>query len=200
MARWSPWVLVALLVAAVAASELSRSAAQRDADVERGRVEELIRLRNLAEQEAAQARLEAMSWGDSVVVARQREEQRRRDAERRAESARQAASDAESALRATLDSLDVSTGHLETLLMAHSEELGAKDEIIEAQEVRIAALETYAESMVRALDAADVKYAALEAERDSYRRQVELLSRPPRLKRAGQAAGLLAIGFALGSI
>lgn len=185
-------VLVAAMLASVTWGVLTVRSARDAATREQGRVEELIRLRVLAEEEAAEARALATSWADSAEIARQEGEQKRLEAERRAASARRAATDAEARLRGTLDSLGASSDALDSLVASHAAEVEAKDSVIVAQDRELVAVRTYAETLVAALEKADARAQALEAERDSYRRQAEAWQKaaaPPLLTKIAREAG-----------
>jgi hypothetical protein len=191
-----PWGLVLLVVAGLAWEGNALRGAREQAVREQGRVVELQRLRELAEQDASDARRIAMALGDTAEMVRQEGAEARQAAELRAARARQDARTAEGRLRTTLDSLGASTGALGGLLVAHSVEIAAKDTVIQAQGRELVAVRSYAESMAVALAKADARSVALEAERDSYRRQAEAWQRaasPPLLLRLGKELGRAAL-------
>jgi len=166
--------------------------AREDAIREQGRAVELVRLRELAESDAANARRIAMALGDTAEMVRQDAERVRRQAQQEASRARQDARSAEGRLRTTLDSLGASTGALESLLLAHSDEMAAKDTEIQAIGRELVAVRSYAEAIVEALAKADERSKALELERDSYRRQAEAWQKaanPSMFKQLGKELG-----------
>lgn len=207
MRRALPWLLAGALVASLFAGQIRTSAARDEAIRERGRVEELIRARALAEDLALESRRIATARGDSAEMARQETERVRLEAGARAQAARVRATDAEGRLRTALDSLGASSEAVDSLIVAHEDVLSARDSVIAVQAREIVAVRSYAEGMVLALDAADARSVALEAERDSYRRQAEAwakVAQPGILRRLATEAGRAAVwggaGFLLGRL
>lgn len=201
--RLGPWLLVGALVASLFAGQVRTSAARDEAMRERGRVEELIRARALAEDLAMEARRVATARGDSAEMARQETERVRLEAGARAQAARVRATDAEGRLRTALDGLGASTEALDSLVVAHEDALTARDTVIAVQAREIRGLRSYAEAMVMALERADDRAEALEAERDSYRRQAEAWARvaqPGVLRRLATEAGRAVVYGGLGYV
>lgn len=194
-----PWLVAALVLTG---AWYMVAGARDEAMRERGRVEELIRQRVVAEDIAAAARLAATQMADSVVLARMHTDSVRTEARQRVAEARRSAEDASGRLRTLLDSLGGSTAPLDALEEAHAVEVAAKDSVIAAQDREIVALKGYAEVMVLALDAADERSLALAAERDSYKRQAEAWSHavaPSLFKRASGWAVALSVGYLAGT-
>ena len=166
---------------------------------ERAHGEELVRQREAAEQEAADARQLVTVYRDSMIIVREISDNRTREAVVRATTARQKADVAEGRVRATLDSLGASTAILDSLIEAHHEEIAAVQEQLAAMTWERDVLTRYAESMEEALRTADQVAETIRWERDSLRRQVDALDRSIQTSwqvKAGAgvaAAGVLAL-------
>lgn len=89
--KHAPWLIVGLvLIGAWWSVAGARDAALR----EQGRVEELTRLREIAEDEAAEARITATQMADSVVMARMRTDSVRSEARQGVVASRRSAEEA----------------------------------------------------------------------------------------------------------
>jgi hypothetical protein len=169
------WAIIALAVVGFAWSWYRAGSARTEALVERGRAEEMARQRTVAERDAADARRQATAHADSVVLARREAGRVAEEARQKALEARQTATGVATRLRVALDSLGASTALLDSLEIAHQDEVSAVREELGAVSWERDVLTRYAESMEVALRTADSVADLLRLERDSYRRQADLL-------------------------
>jgi len=198
--KYLPWVLASLVLIG---AYWSVSGARDEALREQGKVEELIRLREIAETKATETRRWATALADSAKMVRQEAEQARLRAESRAAAARRTAQETGGRLRTLLDSLGASTAPLDSLESAVVVQLAAKDSVIASQDRLILGLNGQVSVLEMALNQADERSLAIARERDSYKRQADAwhkAANPGLLKRASGLAVAAGLGYLAGRL